>query len=79
MNTDDATTTVGSRSATLARSDDPRYWDTTIAAHDAAGRVVATADITFVAVRGAARRLTTGMLAVNDAAILRRVFPAYVR
>jgi hypothetical protein len=31
-----------------------------------------------VAVRGAARRLATGMLAVNDVAVIRRVFPAYV-
>jgi len=76
---DEAITIAGARSAARARADDPRYWDTTIAARDAAGRVVATAAITFVAVRGAARRLTSGMLAVNDAAILRRVFPAYVR
>jgi hypothetical protein len=76
---DDTLTISGARAAVRAHADDARYWDTTIAAHDSAGRVVATAAITFVAVRGAARRLTTGMLAVNDAAILRRVFPAYVR
>jgi hypothetical protein len=40
---------------------------------------VATARITFVAVRGAARRLVTGMLAMNDPACVRRVFPAYTR
>jgi len=43
------------------------------------GRVVATAQITFVAVRGAARRLVTGMLAMNDPACVQRVFPAYTR
>jgi hypothetical protein len=40
---------------------------------------VASAAITFVAVRGAARRLVTGMLAVNTPDVLRHVFPAYVR
>ena len=72
-------TVAGARSAVRPRADDARYLDTVIAARDAAGRVVASAAITFVAVRGAARRLATGMLAVNDAVLLRRVFPAYVR
>ena len=72
-------TVAGARAAVRPRADDARYLDTAIAARDAAGRVVASAAITFVAVRGAARRLATGMLAVNDAALLRRVFPAYVR
>jgi acyl-coenzyme A thioesterase PaaI-like protein len=76
---DDTLTVAGARAAVRAHADDARYWDTAIAARNSAGRVVATAAITFVAVRGAARRLATGMLAVNDAAILRRVFPAYVR
>jgi len=76
---DDTLTVAGARAAVRAHADDARYWDTAIAARDAAGRVVATAAITFVAVRGAARRLATGMLAVNDAAVLRRVFPADVR
>src|SRR3990172_4969601 len=49
------------------------------AARDAAGALVASARITFVAVRGAARRLVTGMLAINDADVVRRVFPAYAR
>src|SRR5438445_111573 len=72
-------TVAGARAAVRPRADDARYLDTAIAARDAAGRVVASAAITFVAVRGAARRLATGMLAVNDAVLLRRVFPAYVR
>jgi hypothetical protein len=72
-------TVSGLRSAVRARPADPRYWDTTVAARDAAGRLVASAAITFVAVRGAARRLVTGMLAVNTPDVLRHVFPAYVR
>lgn len=76
---DETLTVAGARAAVRARAEDARYWDTTIAARDAAGRLVASAAITFVAVRGAARRLATGMLAVNEVAVLRRVFPAYVR
>jgi hypothetical protein len=72
-------TVTGPRSRVQARASDPRYWDTTVAAHDAAGRLVASASITFVAVRGAARRLVTGMLAVNAPELLRRVFPTYLR
>jgi hypothetical protein len=72
-------TVSGLRSAVQARPADPRYWDTAVAARDTAGRLVASAAITFVAVRGAARRLVTGMLAVNTPDVLRHVFPAYVR
>jgi hypothetical protein len=32
-----------------------------------------------VVVRGAARRLVSGMLAINDPESVRRVFPAYTR
>ncbi len=67
----------GSRRATRQRADDARYWDSEIVAADATGRVVAGARITFVAVRGAARRLVTGLLAMNPPQVLRRVFPAY--
>jgi hypothetical protein len=67
----------GARAAVRARADDPRYLDTVLAACDADGRLVATATITFVAVRGAARRLVTGMLAVNAPDVLRAVFPGY--
>jgi acyl-coenzyme A thioesterase PaaI-like protein len=70
-------TVVGARAAARPRPDDGRYWDTEIAARDAEGRLVASATITFVAIRGAARRLVTGMLAVNTPDTLRRVFPAY--
>jgi len=72
-------TVAGARARTQQRPDDERYWDTEIAAADAAGRVVASARITFVAVRGAARRLVTGILSMNPPEIVRRVFPAYTR
>jgi hypothetical protein len=74
---DGALTVAGARAAVRARPDDGRYWDTTIAARDGSGRLVATAAITFVAIRGAARRLAAGMLAINAPETLRRVFPAY--
>ena len=70
-------TIAGARASTRPRAADARYWDTALTARDAAGRLVASAAITFVAVRGTARRLATGMLAVNPPALLRRVFPAY--
>ncbi len=71
-------TVTGARGAVHQRGDDARYWDTDVVAR-ANGEVVATARITYVAVRGAARRLVTGMLAMNDPACVRRVFPAYTR
>jgi acyl-coenzyme A thioesterase PaaI-like protein len=75
----DAPVTVsGARAVVRPRQDDPRYQETEIAAR-AGGRLVATARITFVVVRGAARRLVSGMLAINDPACVRRVFPAYTR
>jgi hypothetical protein len=70
-------TVAGARAAVRPRGDDPRYTETTVTARDGGGRLVASAVITFVAVRGTARRLVTGMLAVNAPALLRRVFPAY--
>ena len=71
-------TVTGARAAVRPRNDDPRYQETEIVAY-AGGRVVATAHITFVVVRGAARRLVSGMLAINDPECVRRVFPAYMR
>jgi len=67
----------GARAATRPRAADPRYWDTHVSARDEAGRPLATAAITFVAVRGAARRLVTGLLAINPPDVVRRAFPAY--
>jgi hypothetical protein len=72
-----AITVAGARAAVRPRAADPRYTDTIVAARDSDGRLVASADITFVAVRGTARRLVTGMLAVNAPDLLRRVFPSY--
>ncbi len=72
-------TIVGARGAVRQRADDARYWETRVEARDAGGALIASAAITFVAVRGAARRLATGLLAMNPPDLLRRVFPAYVR
>ncbi|MGH7323654.1 MAG: PaaI family thioesterase [Candidatus Rokuibacteriota bacterium] len=69
---------AGARSHTRARDDD-RFWETAVTASDVSGHLVASGRITFVAVRGAARRLVTGLLALNSGDILRRVFPAYTR
>src|SRR3990170_4333687 len=77
--TTDPAVTPPRRATVRPHADDRRYWDTEVAARDAAGALVASARITFVAVRGAARRLVTGMLAINDADVVRRVFPAYAR
>jgi len=71
-------TVAGARAAVRPREDDARYQDTEIVAR-AGDQVVATARITFVVVRGAARRLVNGMLAINDPECVRRVFPAYTR
>ncbi len=71
-------TVRGARAAVHARAGDQRYWETAVEAR-VDGTVVATARITFVAVRGAARRLITGMLAVNESARVQRVFPFYTR
>jgi hypothetical protein len=68
----------GARADTRVHADDPRRWQTRAAALLADGRVAAEARITFIAVRGAARRLVTGMLAMNEPDVLRRIFPAYV-
>lgn len=73
-----AITVAGARKAVRARAGDTRYWDTALTARDARGRLVASAAITFVAVRGTARRLVSGMLAVNAPDVLRRVFPTHV-
>ncbi len=69
----------GRREAVRPRGEDARYWDTEVVATDAAGAPVASARITFVAVRGAARRLVNGLLAMNPPEVVGRVFPAYTR
>jgi len=67
----------GARAGVRPRADDGRYWQTRVDAWDARGALLASAAITFVTVRGAARRLVSGLLAVNPAHVVRRVFPAY--
>ena len=69
---------AGARASVRPRADDPRHWQTEVAAWDDTGVLVASAGITFVAVRGAARKLVAGLLAMNPADVLRRVFPGYV-
>jgi hypothetical protein len=73
-----AVVVTGARHGVRARGGDPRYWSTEVVARDEAGAVLASGAITFVAVRGAARRLAAALLAVNPPAIVRRVFPAHV-
>jgi len=65
--------------AHVRQADDPRYWTTEITAWDVSDGLVASASITFVAVRGSARKLVTGLLAMNEPTILRRIFPQYMR
>lgn len=68
---------IGERNRVAQRPDDPRYWETEPAVLTAEGELLATGRITFVAIRGAARRLVTGMLRMNPPEMVRRVFPAY--
>jgi acyl-coenzyme A thioesterase PaaI-like protein len=75
---DTPVTVTGARGSVRPRNDDARYQETEIVAC-AGDHVVATAHITFVVVRGAARRLVSGMLAINDPECVRRVFPGYTR
>ena len=67
----------GERAAVRPRADDGRYWETRVGAWDESGRLLARAAITFVTVRGAARRLVNGLLSINPTDVVRRVFPAY--
>jgi hypothetical protein len=46
---------------------------------DDRGGVLASARITFVAVRGAARRLAPWLMQTNDPEVVRRIFPTYAR
>ena len=69
-------TVAGDRHRVAPRPD-ARYVDTEVAAFTADGTPVATARITFVAVRGAARRLMAWLADANTPDVVRRVFPAY--
>jgi acyl-coenzyme A thioesterase PaaI-like protein len=74
---DTALTVMGARSRVQSIADDARYWQTHVTACDGAGRLVAVADITFVAVRGSARKLAAWVAPLNPPGILHRIFPAY--
>ncbi len=69
---------IGQRKHAVARADDPRYWETETAVVSADRTLLATGRITFVTLKGAAKRLVTGALRVNPPEVLRRVFPAYM-
>jgi hypothetical protein len=61
------------------RADDARYADTRVEARDTRGRLIASGAITFVAVRGTARRLVSWMAGVNPPEVLRSAFPEHTR
>jgi hypothetical protein len=67
----------GERARVEPLPDDPRYWRTHALARDGSGRVVAQADITFVAIRGTARKLAAWLSPLNPPGLLSRIFPAY--
>jgi acyl-coenzyme A thioesterase PaaI-like protein len=68
---------TGDRRRVTPRPHDPRYLETAVAAIDGDGDVIATATITFVVIRGAARRLAAALQESNPPAVVRRVFPRY--
>jgi hypothetical protein len=68
---------AGARDRVRRRPDDPRYWDTEVAACLDDGRLLAHGRITFVAVRGAARKLAAWLRPLNPPGVVERVFPAY--
>jgi hypothetical protein len=68
----------GARADTTPLPSDPRYWRTVVTVSDDAGRLIASAVITFVAVRGAAKKLALAMLDVNPRDVVHGAFPAYV-
>jgi acyl-coenzyme A thioesterase PaaI-like protein len=67
----------GERRRARPTAGDSRYWQTHTVACDGAGRVVAAADITFVAVRGSARKLAAWLGPLNPPDLMPRIFPAY--
>lgn len=67
---------VGDRERVTPRPNDARYLDTELTAHADDGTPVASGRITFVAVRGAARRLVKWLEATNPPEVIARVFPA---
>jgi acyl-coenzyme A thioesterase PaaI-like protein len=70
-------TLSGTRASARASTNDQRYWRTHVEASHDTGQLVAAADITFVAVRGAARKLASWVAPLNPPEVLHRIFPAY--
>ncbi|MFQ5521938.1 MAG: hypothetical protein ACE5FK_11100 [Candidatus Methylomirabilia bacterium] len=68
---------VGVRDRVTPHEAESPYWRTESALVTPDGKLLASAVITFVAIRGAARRLITRMLGINPREVVRRVFPAY--
>jgi hypothetical protein len=68
---------TGERARVQPLPGDPRYWQTHALACDGSGRVVAQADVTFVAIRGTARKLASWLSPLNPPGLLSRIFPAY--
>ncbi len=68
---------AGARDRVRQRLDDPRYWDTEVTACLDDGRLLARGHVTFVAVRGAARKLAAWLRPLNPPGVVERVFPAY--
>ncbi|MBI1737279.1 MAG: hypothetical protein HYR51_19070 [Candidatus Rokubacteria bacterium] len=71
-------TIAGDRSRVAPRAD-ARYAETEVTAFAPDGTAAATARITFVAVRGAARRLAGWLAQTNAPDVIRRVFPTYAK
>lgn len=68
---------LGPRARVTPDPGDRRHWRTESFLVSPAGELIASGVITFVAVRGAARRLITGVLGINRPEVLRRIFPTY--
>jgi acyl-coenzyme A thioesterase PaaI-like protein len=68
---------TGDRRRVAPRARDLRYVETAVDAIDGDGALVATATITFVVIRGAARRLAAALREVNPPAVVGRAFPRY--
>jgi len=76
VSADGPLTLSGMRGPVRPEPHDPRYWRTHIDAFDPSGRVVAAAEITFVAVRGAARKLSAWLGPLNPPGLMSRIFPS---
>ncbi|MFQ5830727.1 MAG: hypothetical protein ACE5JD_16465 [Candidatus Methylomirabilia bacterium] len=68
---------LGLRDRVTPAPGDRRYWRTESFVVSLAGELIASGVVSFVAIRGAARRLITGVLGINPPEVLRRIFPTY--